>query len=217
MHHPLVTWLLASIVTKLLIRARVRDESGVLRRLTGPAIIVCNHRSWIDPMLIISACGPGRPVVFLAAREHVLRRRFIHWLLTWLGSVILVDRTSVRQRDVLRAAEAVVAAGGTLALFPEGKINDGSTGEAILPLEPGAAVIARRSAALILPLAIAGTGELHFRRRVALCVGVPFSPEPSHRGDDITTDRICAELLSLLPSTPTLGRWRPGGWLARLA
>lgn len=217
MHHPTVTWLLASLVTKLLVRARVRDESGVLRQSNAPAVVVCNHRSWIDPMVIISACGPRRPVVFLAAREHVLRRHFIHRLLAWSGAVILVDRTSARQRDVLRAAEAVVAAGGTLALFPEGKINDGSTGEAVLPLEPGAAVIARRSDAPILPLAIAGTSELYFRRQVILQVGVPFSPERSHRRDDATTDRIREALLSLLPPTPKTGRWQPGRWLARLA
>lgn len=135
----------------------------------------------------------------------------------WLDVVILVDRAPVRQRDVLRAAERAVAGGGSLALFPEGKINDGSTGKVLLPLESGAAVIARRSGVPILPLAIAGTGELHFRRCVVLQVGEPFFPLSTRGEDEDTTDRIRDAILALLPPTPPLGRWRPARWLARLA
>lgn len=204
-------------MTRLLVRLRVRDDRGSLRHRREPAVIVCNHRSWIDPIAIIAAAGPRRPIVFLAAREHVERRWLLHRLLMWLGVVILVDRASTRQRDVLRAAERVVATGGSLALFPEGKINHGNTGELLLPLELGAATIARRSGARILPLAIAGTGELHLQRRVILRIGEPFTPLPTRHGDDDTTTRIRDDILALLPLTPPLGRWQPGRWLARLA
>lgn len=217
MGHPKVTWLLCAVLTRALVRLRVRGR-GALHGGPRPAVIVCNHLSWIDPILIIAAAGPGRPIVFLAAREHVEKRPALDRLLAWLGVVIKVERGAMHQRETFRAAQGALSRGVSLALFPEGRINTRQNGDPVLlPLEPGAAVIARRSGVPILPLAIAGSGELHVFRRVTLACATPIPPGAHHRDDDAATECIRETLLATMAPTPPLRRWRGGRWLSRMA
>jgi 1-acyl-sn-glycerol-3-phosphate acyltransferase len=208
---PTFTWLLCAIIVRLIARLRVQ---GSRQMPDGPAVYACNHLSWLDPLVIVVALGPRRPVVFLAAREHIERRRPLDWITARLGLVIKVDRTAMGQRGTLRAAERALASGASLALFPEGRVN--VTAEALLPLEPGAAAIARRAGVPLVPLAVAGSRELHLCRSVVLSCGTPIVTGRTHRDDAATTARLHDDLLALLPPTPPLGRWRGGSWLGRL-
>src|SRR3712207_2691585 len=132
----MLTWILCKIVVRLF-RLGVTGQRS-LPAGSGPVVIACNHRSWVDPVAIVAALGGRRRVVFLAAREHIERRRLLNWMLSRLGVVIKVDRSSSRQRDVLRAAEAALRGGASLALFPEGRINVvQETRQELLPFEPG--------------------------------------------------------------------------------
>jgi 1-acyl-sn-glycerol-3-phosphate acyltransferase len=211
MKHPWLTWLGASAVVRLLVRLRVEDARPVP---PAPAVVVGNHQSWLDPLLIIVALGPRRRVVFLAAREHVEKRPVLAALVRWLGAAILVDRASIHQRNTLRAADAALRAGCYLALFPEGRIN--TTPQLLQPLEPGATAIARRAGAQLVPLGVAGARELHFRRRITVRIGAPLQPAAKHHGDDAVTKQLHAALLATLPPTPAPARWQPGKWLGRL-
>ena len=65
----------------------------------------------------------------------------------------------------VRSARAVVDAGAVFVQMPEGTIN-GPVGR-LGPFRPGAAVIALRTRAPIVPMAIAGTEELYLGRRMA--------------------------------------------------
>jgi len=212
----MMTWALAQIVIRL---ARIRVVGREhLPPAGAPVVIASNHIGWIDPFAIIAALGPTRKVVFLAAREHIEKRRVLDWLLTRLGAVIKVERTSLRQREVLRAAEATITGGASIALFPEGRINViAETGQPLLPFEPGAAVIARRSGVLILPMAIAGSDDLYFGRRITIAIGPPISPGATHRDDEATTTCLRDAILALRPPTPPHNRLRIGRWLGRLA
>jgi 1-acyl-sn-glycerol-3-phosphate acyltransferase len=213
----MMAWLLSLVVTRLLIRLRVSGRERLPAPNAGPVVVACNHLSWIDPLAIIAALGPRRPVVFLAAREHVERRPALRWLLGRLGAVILVDRGSGRQRDVLRAADAALRSGKSLALFPEGRVNvPATTGQLALPFEPGAAVIARRAAAPILPVAIAGSDDLHLGRLVRLAIAAPIGPERARGADAATTERVREAILAVLPPSPPRSRLRVGRWLGRL-
>ena len=213
----MLTWALCQIVLRL-VRLRVTGREHLPPAGNRPVVVACNHIGWIDPFAIVAALGPRRPVVFLAAREPVEKRRVLDWLLGRLGAVIKVERTSHRQRDVLRAAEATLRGGANIALFPEGRINVATTtGQPLLPFEPGAAVIARRGGVQILPMAIAGSGDLYLGRRIAIAIGPPIVPGPSHRTDDDTMDQIREAILTIRPPSPPHSRLRIGKWLGRLA
>jgi 1-acyl-sn-glycerol-3-phosphate acyltransferase len=116
---------------------------------TGPAILVCNHTSSLDPALLQATTG--RKIVWMMAREYlaipVLSRIF-----AVLG-VIGVDRGS-RDSTSTRSALRVLEAGGVLGVFPEGRIE--RTRE-LLPFHPGAATLAIRGRATVVPAFIDGT------------------------------------------------------------
>src|SRR5688500_18255382 len=186
----MLTWALCQIIIRL-VRLRVSGREHLPPTGDGPVVVACNHIGWIDPFAIVTALGPRRPVVFLAAREHVEKRRVLDWLLGGLGVVIKVERTSHRQREVIRAAETTLRSGANIALFPDGRINVAAeSGQTLLPFEPGAAVIARRGNVHILPMAISGTDDLYFGRRIDIAIGPSIAPGPSHRTDDDTMNQI---------------------------
>lgn len=213
----MLTWALCQIVIRL-VRLRVTGREHLPPAGNGPLVVACNHIGWIDPIAIVTALGPRRPVVFLAAREHVEKRPRLDWLLGRLGAVIKVERTSLRQREVLRAAESTLRGGASIALFPEGRVNvTAETGQTLLPFEPGAAVIARRGCVQIVPMAISGADDLYLGRRVTLAIGPPIVPGPSHRTDDDTTEALRQSVIAIRSPNPPHSRLRIGTWLGRLA
>jgi 1-acyl-sn-glycerol-3-phosphate acyltransferase len=118
---------------------------------TGPAIVVANHVSGLDPFLLITASK--RPLRFLVAREQY-RRMGQHWLLRAAGC-IPVDRER-RPEKALRLAFEALARGEVVALFPQGGIQ--WPVEAEKRIKGGAIKMAIHSTAPIFPVRIDGIG-----------------------------------------------------------
>jgi len=76
-----------------------------------------------------------------------------------------VWRGGVGIEQHVRSAQAVLDNGAVFVQMPEGTVN-GPTGH-IGPFRPGAALIAMRTGASILPFAMAGTEELYLGKRLA--------------------------------------------------
>ncbi len=84
----------------------------------GPAIIVANHISGLDPLLLIAASK--RPLRFLIAREEY-QRFGMQWLFR-AADCIPVDRDG-RPEKSLRQALKALQQGDVIAMFPHGKIH----------------------------------------------------------------------------------------------
>jgi 1-acyl-sn-glycerol-3-phosphate acyltransferase len=144
---------------------------------SGPAIVVANHVSGLDALLI--AASARRPVRFIIAREEY--RRFG---LTWLFDAVKcipVDRDR-RPEQALRKALAALREGEVVALFPHGKIH--LDREPPRRLKPGAVRLAQLTGAPILPMRISGVrGEGHvlrgllYRSRAQIETYPPLSAE----------------------------------------
>ncbi len=139
----------------------------------GPAILVCNHTSGIDPELIQSCCP--RIIIWMMAREYYevpgLRK-----VLDWIG-VIPVSR-GARDSAATRAAMRALSDGKILGLFPEGKIE---TTSEILPFQAGVGVMAMKSEAPVYPAYLDGTQRgsemkeaFARRQRATLAFGPPL-------------------------------------------
>jgi 1-acyl-sn-glycerol-3-phosphate acyltransferase len=115
----------------------------------GPAVIVANHLSGLDPFLLFVATR--RPISFLIAREQY-ERFGLRWLFQATGC-IPVDRTG-RPELALRAAFRALEAGKVIALFPQGKIV--SPGEPHKPLKRGGLWLAQHTHCPIYPVHISG-------------------------------------------------------------
>lgn len=114
----------------------------------GGAIVVANHLSGLDPLLLIASCA--RPLRFLIAREEY-ERFGLRWLFRAVGC-IPVDR-SARADGALRAALRALRDGEVIAMFPQGGIH---TAETPALLKAGVARLAGRSGCLVYPAHIDG-------------------------------------------------------------
>jgi 1-acyl-sn-glycerol-3-phosphate acyltransferase len=86
----------------------------------GPLMVVANHISWLDVLVMLAA----QPVRFVSKAE-VRHWPLIGWLATQAGT-LYIERTS--RRDALRVVHQVAAAlqeGKIIAVFPEGTTTDG--------------------------------------------------------------------------------------------
>jgi len=116
---------------------------------TGNAIIVCNHTSGLDPLLLQSASR--RLIVWMMAKEYYE----IRWLAPFfrLIEAIPVDRGRPGLAAT-RAALRALASGHVLGVFPEGRIE---TSRELLPFHSGVAALAARSGAPLYPAYLDGT------------------------------------------------------------
>jgi 1-acyl-sn-glycerol-3-phosphate acyltransferase len=194
------------ILARVFFGARVTGVEHVPR--AGAFILVGNHCSNLDPPIIGWATGHkvGRVIHFMA-KDEMRRWPVAGWLAQQSG-VIFVRRGEA-DRAAQKAALDALAAGRPIALFPEGtRSRDGHLKEG----RAGAAFLAMRSGAPLLPVAISGTHRIFpgrsrvpHRSRVGIRIGEPFAlPHvPDGRLDRAAlaagTARIIAAIESLLP------------------
>lgn len=145
---------------------------------SGPAIVVAPHRSWLDPPCVGAACG--RAVHFLIV-DKVYEKRWATWFYRRMGS-IPVTQTGHGSIAALRGALRKLRDGSVVGVFPEGRVV--AAGEEA-PVHPGAALLALRSGAPVVPLGIAGTERAWPKgrrvprpRSIRVVVGDPIEPPP---------------------------------------
>jgi 1-acyl-sn-glycerol-3-phosphate acyltransferase len=132
----------------LRLRHGLRIDGAARVPATGPVILCANHSSYFDSMLV--ALCSRRPVRFL-----ITERFYYHPL---LGLIIqrcgaIPVTTEGDARHSLRRGLEVLARGGVLGIFPEGRLSrTGHPGHG----EPGAALLAAVSGAPLVPITISG-------------------------------------------------------------
>jgi len=193
-------------VSRLLWGARIEGVEHLPR--SGPFILVANHCSNLDPLMMGWASGNqiGRVVHFMAKIE-MRRWPIIGWLATQSG--VYFVRRGERDRAAQTFSLSALADGRPIAIFPEGTRS--RTGH-LRKGKPGAALIAMRSGAPIVPAAVSGThrifpGGSRWPRptRVRIRIGEPFtlSHQPTGRLDREAlatgTERIMSAIEAMLP------------------
>ena len=131
----------------------------------GYLLIAGAHRGWMDPFVAMHAIPAEPRAWFLGSGPSTFTSRWREWLVHRLGGLLPVWRGGVGVEGHVRSARAVVEAGAVFVQMPEGTVN-GPPGR-LGPFRPGAALIALRTGATIVPLAMAGTEELYVGRRMA--------------------------------------------------
>ncbi len=125
--------------TRLLFRMKIRTDKQI-KKLEGPLVLVGNHPSFIDPV-IMGATVYGRPINFVAG-AFLFRRKIVGHVLTKGGCI-----PKAQYRNDLRTVRAmfkVMNRGGVLGIFPEAtRLVDGHS----IPFEPGLATLVKRSGA----------------------------------------------------------------------
>ncbi|MFB0534957.1 MAG: lysophospholipid acyltransferase family protein [Anaerolineae bacterium] len=140
----------------------------------GPLLVVANHFSFIDPVAMVRATP--WPLEFVGGFQMPNAPALVTWIPKVWGYYPVFRGTG--SRYALRAAEAVLAQGGVLGIFPEA----GSWATVLRPPRPGAAFLAVRTGARILPMGFDGLPDVFprlrkgRRARVTVRIGKPFGP-----------------------------------------
>ncbi|MGC8472468.1 MAG: lysophospholipid acyltransferase family protein [Acidimicrobiales bacterium] len=141
----------------------------------GPAILAPVHRSFAD--FAFSAFLTRRKLFFMA-KEELWSSRALGRLLSSLG--VFPVRRDGADREAMRRAQEVLDRGQLLVLFPEGTRREGTT---IGELHEGAAFLAARTGAPIVPIGIGGSDVSmpkgrHVPRplRIRVVAGAPLAP-----------------------------------------
>ena len=169
--------------------------------MTGPVILAVNHLSMWDVPVMLSVLT--RPTIVLAADE-LRRYPWLDLVLGRLGNAIYVRRGE-GDREALSKGLAVLAAGGVLALSPEGTRSSRGALEAG---QTGVAHLAIGSGAVVVPAVAWGQEKMGTswkrlgRAPVSVRIGAPIRLEPSETNGRLLqshTTRVMSALAALLP------------------
>ena len=199
------TWI-CGFLARVLWHARVEGDEHIPR--DGAFILVSNHCSNLDPEILGWAIGyRTRRLIHFMAKVEMRSWPVIGWLASQSG--VYFVRRGEGDRGAQRFSLEALAAGRPIAMFPEGtRSRDGhlKAGKA------GAAFMAMRSGAPLLPVGISGTHRLFPGRsklphpsRVVIRIGAPFTlpyvPDGRLDRDMLAagTETIMAAIEQLLP------------------
>lgn len=198
-----VAWLLSNIIY----RYKVRGSGHI--PLNGPVVVLANHVSFVDPVLMMSASP--RPIRFLM--DHRIFQRPILGYLFRLGKAIPIaprEEDPALYEAAMQAAQAVLQDGDVLGIYPEGRLSP--TGQ-LMPFKAGIIKILQEAQAqgvqpVVVPMALTNLWGSYFSRvegsamrtpfrrglwsRVGLNIGAPLRP------DGLSAEALQAQVARLL-------------------
>lgn len=191
-------WILAAPI-RLLARCLYRIKVlGAERLPEGGALLLANHLSYADVVVLQMACP--RPIRFVGHESLPRTSRFFRWVFKITGTIPVSAENAL---GATRRVAECLARGEYVLLFPEGAIS--RTGQ-LMRIERGFEVMARRAGVPVVPVAHDGlwgsvfsySGKRYLLkwprvRRTAVCVawGAPVPPA------EATAARVRRELLDL--------------------
>jgi len=193
--YSLVPEFLMRFLCWLLVHSIYRVRKAGIDRIPdeGPAVIVCNHVSFVDA-LIIMAASP-RPVRFVMD-HHIFRIPILSFVFR-TGRAIPIASAKENPEMLERAFDDVATAlraGELVAIFPEGRITD--TGE-LYPFKGGIRRILERTPVPVVPIALQGLWGSFFSRK-----GGPAMTRPFRRGVLSRIGLVVGDLVAPAAATP---------------
>jgi 1-acyl-sn-glycerol-3-phosphate acyltransferase len=181
---------------------RVRKEGLDHVPEQGPCIIVCNHVSYVDAIVIAAAVR--RPIRFIMD-HRIFRIPLLNWLFRTMNAIPVAsakEDAALKEAAFERAA-AALRAGEIVGIFPEGRLTE--TGE-MGAFRPGLERMLQDTPVPVVPMALSGLWGSFFSRshqgkamrrwrgmfsRIGLAVGAPVPPA------DARLDLLEAQVLAL--------------------
>lgn len=156
------TW----VVTHTMYRVKHKNLHHLPEK--GGALIVCNHVSYMDALLLSAVCP--RLIRFVMEEDYTQLppiRRFLK-----RAGVIPISATNRRSiRNAFKEVERALHEGHIVCIFPEGKLtSDGEVAEFMRGME----LIIKRSPVSVIPMALKGLWGSYFSRyKGRACKGLP--------------------------------------------
>jgi 1-acyl-sn-glycerol-3-phosphate acyltransferase len=178
----------AWVASRCIYRFKVAGDEHI--PVEGPAILACNHVSFVDAVLLMAASP--RPIYFVMD-HRIFKVPVLGWLFRLAKAIPIASRKEdpATYEAAFEAAAKVLRDGDLLAIFPEGGITrDGQLQE----FKGGIMKILERQPVPVIPMALTNLWGSYFSRieqggamvrpfrrglfnRVGLNVGEPVPPE----------------------------------------
>ncbi len=203
--YTLVPEFLARFIVWILVHTIYRIHKTGLEQIParGPAVLVCNHVSFVDA-LVIAGCV-RRPIRFVMYYK-IFQIPLLSFVFRTAGAIPIASKKEdpeLLERAFDRIADSLEK-GHLLCVFPEGRItSDG----AMSVFRPGIERIVRRNPVPVIPIALRGLADSLFARgsgrslrnfpwllwaKISLIAGAPIAPEA------VTADGLREDVARLL-------------------
>ncbi len=157
---------------RLVFRFDVRGKENIPG--SGNYVLIANHLNWLDEFALL-LLFPVEPRIHFLADPTILVTRKVQWFIVrHTGGFVPVDRDRHGDRALFHHVDRALEVGGSVAIFPEGNYGPGE-GE-LMPFKKGFAHFAIKAGVPVIPVALSGTKDLWFRKRIEVVIGQAMSP-----------------------------------------
>lgn len=171
-------WILKYCGRALFVLGGMRPKvSGTGNYPDGPCVVVANHASMLDGLLLATILP--RRLKFIAA-EVFERQKISGTFLRRIGAEFVERKDRAKASAVPKALQAAAGEGLALVLFPEGRM---SRRPGLQPFRVGAFTVAAETGLPVVPITIKGTGAIlradaRYPRHssIEIIIGEPITP-----------------------------------------
>jgi 1-acyl-sn-glycerol-3-phosphate acyltransferase len=192
-----IVWLLSRLTVMPLLYApplRMRRRGIEHVPATGPVLLVCNHVSVADPIVLMAAARPRR--TSMMAKSELFKMRLFGWYLRCLRAFPV--RREHGDVAAIRHAIRLLDDGDCVVVFPEGKVSRSGI---MRRGHPGAGMFALRPGVTVVPAVTWDTQLFRGPARVVFGPPIDFSdiaPGPRKRRNREATDKIMTVLAGMV-------------------
>ena len=162
-------------------RFAVGGMGNVPRR--GTYVVIANHLNWLDEFALLMLL-PIEPRLHFLANPTILVTRRVQWFLVRsTGGFVPVVQGRHGDPALFRHVDRCLEVGGAVAIFPEG--NYGPAEGELMPFKKGFAHFAIKAKVPVVPVALSGTKDLWFGKRIWVVIGEPVQPA-GHDAESLT-------------------------------
>src|SRR5205809_1982863 len=186
--------LIGVALLRLCFRFDVQGRENIPR--SGNYVVIANHLNWLDEFTLLYLFPVEPRLHFLADPAMLVPRKLQWWLVRTTGGYRPVVRERHGDKALFRHVDRCVEVGGAVAIFPEASY--GPTEGELLPFHKGFAHFAIKAGVPVLPVALSGTKDLWFRKRIRVVVG----PAIPAAGQDaaLLTELAFQRMKAMLPA-----------------
>ena len=140
---PFAEWLIRKFLTALARIPYKITAHGLARLPEGGFLMLPNHLTWIDAILLQLACP--RTIRFIIWESYYYSR-ILRPFLSFIGAIPI---SNTRAKDAIRTAIDHINAGEIVCIFPEGELSKSGT---LLRIQRGYELIARQAKCPVVPV-----------------------------------------------------------------
>jgi len=151
---------------------------------TKPYIICANHRSYLDPVFLVTTFN--EPIYFMA-KSDLFKIWWLAPILRWFNAFPV--RRGEADISAIKKSISILKNNNILGIFPEGKRN--KTKELLLPGEKGVASLVKLTNVKVVPIAICGKILPFHKVKIKIAKPLEFS---RNELDEVIVNKIMTSI-----------------------